>query len=100
MKWWLMAAGAVALALLAWFFGQRGVNPMKAVRLALDITDAKTKAQKLAVNQGVSEARRMIEAEHKDTIERMNSEQKERAALLADDPAALAALLVKFGQGS
>lgn len=99
MKWWLLAIVAVVVAVLAWMLGQRGINPMKAVRLELDVLDAKTNAKKLLVNSGASEARRQIESEHKATIERMDSEQKQQATALAADPVALAAFLVRAGQG-
>jgi hypothetical protein len=99
MKWILMASGALVLVIIAFIAGKRGVNPMKAVRLQLDVIDAKARAKKLLVNKDASDVRRQIEAEHKETIERFDSEQKERATQLADDPVALAAFLVRAGKG-
>lgn len=98
MKWILIGAGALVLVIIAFFVGKRG-NPMKAVRLELDVIDAKAKAKKLLVNKDASEVRRKLEAEHKETIEAFNEEQNEQAEKLAGDPVALAAFLVRAGKG-
>ena len=100
MKWVLVASGAVLLALAAWIIGLRGWNPMKAVKLELDVIDAKERAEKLVVNQGASEARRKLEMEHKETIEHFDEEQKKQATELAADPVALSAFLVRAGKRS
>ena len=98
MKWLALAVGVVALTVAAWFIGKRGVNPLKAVRLELDVLDAKTKTKKLLVNQGISKARRQIEAEHKEAIEQFNDEQKKQARQLRSDPVALSEFLVRVGR--
>lgn len=97
MKWWLAAIGAVALAMLVWLFGRRGLNPAKSVRLELDVLDAKTKTQKLLVNQSASMVRRNLETEHRETVAKFDDKQKKQAAELDGDPVALSAFLVRVG---
>jgi len=96
----LAVLGAIALAIAAWMIGQRGLDPMKAVQLELDVLDAKTKAKRLLLNKNASDARRDIEREHKATIEAFNEDQKKQAEALADDPVALSAFLVRAGKRS
>ncbi len=95
MKWKLLVIGAVILGVVAWLLGRRGFDPTKAVKLELDVLDAKTKTEKLLVNQEASKVRRKLEAEHKATIERFNSDQKKQAERLANDPVALSAFLIR-----
>jgi hypothetical protein len=99
MKWLLIGAGVVLLGLFVLALGKFG-NPFKAARLHLDALKARAKARRLLVNQSASKVRRQLEAEHKETIERLDSEQKKRVETLANDPVALASLLVKFGKGN
>lgn len=63
----------------------------------LEVVKAKAKARRQAAEQGAEAAAQQVKEDYRDAYQRLEEEQKAEAETLEQDPAALAAYLVRAG---
>jgi hypothetical protein len=101
----LAALSFIALTILAFVLnkrGQKGIEVPAAPDIVTEMKAVKAEAnvQKLQAELGADHARAQVEADHAAAIAKLDADQKQQADDLKNDPAKLAAFLVRAGKGT
>jgi hypothetical protein len=95
-RWgWVIAFIAVAVLIYVLTAGQKKLNIGAEVKAA----KAEAKAEKLLAKMDRDAAVKVIEEEHRETIEKLDERQKKEAEVLRKDPRELSRWLARVGSG-
>ena len=98
MKWyhWIGIAVVFVAVLLLWLItGGKGPSPMKVAQREVDVVNAKTEVKQMEARIGAERALAIVEETYRGEIDAMDNARRKRAAALMDDPAKLAAFIVR-----
>ena len=99
--WYFPLAVAGVLVAFALFgaWRRRDMTPIRAIRAELDVATAAGEARKLEAELGAARASAEVVRKYHKSINALDQRQAKQAEALKDDPAKLAAFLVRAGSG-
>lgn len=98
--YWYIPFVVLGAALGYAFLGRRRVTPIAQTKAELEAIKLATNAAKIERLLGAEEARDVVEHEYRETLQKLDEQQKKKAKELRDDPAKLAKFLVRAGNNS
>ena len=90
--------GVFAVSVMGWLFFRTGPNkPIKNAKLELAVSKAHARARQMELEVGKRVALDTVQSRYRTALANLNELQAQQAKELRDDPAELAAFLVRAG---